>query len=217
MIEIETICVTPFMQNARVLACTRTNEAVVIDPGGEAQRIYDFIKKKGYNLKAIWLTHSHLDHIGGVKKLLELHPMQLVAHPDEAFMRSSVVTVARMYGIPDGAFENCREPDVFIKGGETLKVGEVEFQVLFTPGHSPGHVSLYCKNENLVIAGDVLFAGAIGRTDLPGGDYETLLRSVREKLFTLPGKTKVLCGHGGDTTIEQEMRTNPFFVGANER
>src|SRR5689334_9082398 len=119
MLQIETIQVTPFMQNARILHCTASNEAVLIDPGGEAPKIAEAIRARKCQLKAIWLTHSHLDHVGAVKELLALTPVQLAAHPDEKLMRATVANVAAMYGIPDGEFENCPEPDVYIKGGES--------------------------------------------------------------------------------------------------
>lgn len=213
MLEVIRMQLTPFQQNTRILACSKSSEAVIIDPGGESEILLAELKKLGLTLKQIWLTHSHLDHCGGVKSILEQHAVDLIAHPDERFMRENVVNVAAMYGIGPGIFDNCPEPNIYIKGGEELVFSEYTFKVLFTPGHSPGHVSLYCAQEGFVVAGDVLFAGSIGRTDLPGGNHEQLIQSVRDKLFTLPLNTRVLSGHGEDTTIGHEMTHNPFFNG----
>lgn len=211
MIEIIELVVTPFSQNCRILSAG--GEAVVIDPGGDAPLILEELKKRGLILREIWLTHSHLDHCGGVSRILKAHQVPLIAHPIEATMRDHVVEVASMYGAPPGMFENCPQPDVEITGGEKLKFQDAEFEALFTPGHSPGHISFYNPSGGYVIAGDVLFAGSIGRTDLPGGDHNLLLKSVREKLFVLPPETSVLSGHGPNTTIGTEMRDNPFFNG----
>jgi hydroxyacylglutathione hydrolase len=213
MLKIHTIEVTPFMQNARILACSSTQEAVIVDPGGDVKKIWKVVQDNTYKPVAIWLTHSHLDHAGGVAGIKRIASLPMYAHPNEAFMRSSICTVAGMYGVPEGIFEDCPEPEELIQGGETVSVGQSSFKTLFTPGHSPGHISFYNAQEKLVIAGDVLFAGSIGRTDLPGGDYETLINSVRKQLFALPGDTKVLPGHGPDTTISEEIRSNPFFTG----
>ena len=134
---------------------------------------------------------------------------KVYGHPVEAMMRSRVEDIAKMYGILEG-MENCPEPDVFIGGGETLKFGRFSFDVLFVPGHSPGHVCFYEKAERVLLAGDTLFAGSIGRTDLPGGDSDTLLKNIREKLLCLPDETIVMPGHGPNTTILDEKETNPF-------
>jgi hydroxyacylglutathione hydrolase len=211
MIKITEMTVSPFMQNARILHCPISNHSVLIDPGGDAPVIIDKIKSSGSDLKEIWLTHSHLDHCGAVKEILEVFPVKLLGHKEEAFMRANVESLAAMYGIPAGILSNCPEPDTYISGGEKLKVGEIIFDVLFTPGHSPGHVSFYSATEEIVVSGDVLFADSIGRTDLPGGDHDLLIKSVKEKLFTLPPATKVLSGHGGNTTIGKELKENPFF------
>ena len=213
MLEISCYAVSLFAQNSRLLVCKDSNESVLVDPGGDAELLLDAIEKSGARLKQIWLTHSHLDHCGAVSQILQKHKVDLVAHMDESFMRSNVEAVAAMYGVPEGNFFNCPEPDIFVAEGDEVKVGRYVFKVLFTPGHSPGHVSFYNQENELIIAGDVLFAGSIGRTDLPGGDYEQLIRSVREKLFTLPAQTKVMSGHGPDTTIAKEIRDNPFFNG----
>ena len=211
MLEIETVVVSPLMQNARLIKCTNYEELVLIDPGAEPERLMKIIKSSGMKLCGIWLTHSHLDHCGAVKKILDENPVKLFAHPDESFMRQNVARVSDMYGIEKGVFENCPEPDNMIKGSELLQVGEHQFQVIFTPGHSPGHLSFFNKENEVLISGDVLFSGSIGRTDLPGGDHNTLIKSVTEKLFTLPPDTKVMSGHGPDTTIGKEIKTNPFF------
>lgn len=215
MLIIHTIIVTPFMQNARILVDSETNQGVIVDPGGDSDRILTEFRKTGAVYKGIWLTHSHLDHCGGVKRIMEKLEGDLWGHPDEAMMRASVTMVAQMYGMPSDLLDDCPEPNHFISGGENIKLGNLEFNVLHTPGHSPGHLSFYCAKEKVVISGDVLFSGSIGRTDLPGGDHKTLIRIVREKLFTLPSDTKVLSGHGSDTTIGNELRTNPFFTATN--
>ncbi len=213
MLKIITVEVTPFAQNARVLVCSRTGKAAVVDPGGDVERIVGALKEEGANCDQIWLTHSHLDHCGGVADLIALTGARLVGHPDEKYMRENVVNICQMYGVPADIMKNCPEPHEYIRGGEELKVGEETLKVLFTPGHSPGHVSLYHEPTSSLIAGDTLFAGSIGRTDLPGGDHATLISSIRNVLFALPGDTKVLPGHGPDTQIDIERKSNPFLVG----
>ena len=220
MLKIETIPVTEFDQNARIVWSESSSEGVVVDPGGEPQKILGVAKALGVKLTQVWLTHSHLDHCGAVQPIVDELKIPVVAHPAEKMLRANVQSIAQMYGMPEGDLKNCPEPDLVVRGGETLRVGSHEAVVLFTPGHSPGHVSFFFKADGIVVSGDTLFAGSIGRTDLPGGDTdlpggdtETLLKSIREELFSLPPETRVLSGHGPDTTIGHEARTNPFFVG----
>lgn len=214
MLKIETIPVTEFAQNARVLWCSDTKEGVVVDPGGDIEKILAVVRRLGIKVSQVWLTHSHLDHCGGVEPLLKELKVPLVANPEERMMRSNVKSIAQMYGMSPSEWHNCPEPDIEIRGGEELKVGNSSCKVLFTPGHSPGHVSFYFAKDGVLASGDVLFAGSIGRTDLPGGDMKTLLAVIRKEIFTLPGSTKVLTGHGPDTTVEEEKSTNPFLNGA---
>jgi hydroxyacylglutathione hydrolase len=138
----------------------------------------------------------------------------LVANPEERMMRNNVKSIAQMYGMSPTEWHNCPEPTVNVRGGETLSIGNSSCAVLFTPGHSPGHVSYYFEKDGIVASGDVLFAGSIGRTDLPGGDTKTLLDAIRREIFTLPAATRVLTGHGPDTTVGEEKASNPFFTGA---
>jgi hydroxyacylglutathione hydrolase len=212
MLSISTIVVTPFMQNARILTCTDTKVTVVVDPGGEPDRIISELHSRDLSCSQIWLTHSHLDHCGGVLPLLESLGVPLVAHPAEEAMRARVRSIAQMYGLPSSEWFDCPEPSVSIRGGEILPLGDLRAQVLFTPGHSPGHVSFYFESEKVLISGDALFAGSIGRTDLPGGDHSTLIKSIREKILTLDDDVRVLSGHGDDTTVGEERRNNPFLA-----
>ena len=214
MLNVETIPVTEFGQNARILWCSETKDAVIIDPGGDADKILAGVNRLGVTVKAVWLTHSHLDHCGGVAPLLEAINVPLVANPEERMMRTNVKSIALMYGMSPDEWHNCPEPTVTIRGGETLSIGNSSCVVLFTPGHSPGHVSYYFEKERRVASGDVLFAGSIGRTDLPGGDSKTLLAAIRREIFTLPAETRVLTGHGPGTTVGEEKASNPFFTGA---
>jgi hydroxyacylglutathione hydrolase len=213
MIEVVTLEVTPFMQNARILFETGEDRAVVVDPGGESDRIIAELTKRKLRCQEIWLTHSHLDHCGGVRRLKEVTKAPLLGHPVESMMRARVVDIAAMYGLPGADLENCPEPERMITGGETLTVGSASFEVLFTPGHSPGHLCFYNRSNRLLIAGDTLFQGSIGRTDLPGGDFDVLMDTIKGILFALPPDTRVMSGHGPDTTIGEEQQTNPFVRG----
>lgn len=214
MLNVETIPVTEFGQNSRILWCSETKQGVIVDPGGDADKILAAAQRLGVTIVAVWLTHSHLDHCGGVQPILEALKVPLVAHPEERMMRNNVKSIAQMYGMSPAEWYNCPEPTVEVRGGESLSIGDSSCVVLFTPGHSPGHVSYYFERDGIVASGDVLFAGSIGRTDLPGGDTKTLLDAIRREIFTLPPATRVLTGHGPDTTVGEERASNPFFTGA---
>ncbi|MCB0318393.1 MAG: MBL fold metallo-hydrolase [Bdellovibrionales bacterium] len=211
MREYITLVVTEFQQNARIVFSEADKSAVVIDPGGDVPRILREIKSRNLNVEQIWLTHSHIDHCGGVNKLKLETGAKLFGHQEESFMREGLLSIADMYGLSRQDYENCPEPDVYISGGETLSFAGADFQVLYTPGHSPGHLCFYSVEDNTLIAGDTLFFQSIGRTDLPGGDHSTLINSIKEKIFSLPNETKVLSGHGPDTTVGFEKDNNPFL------
>jgi glyoxylase-like metal-dependent hydrolase (beta-lactamase superfamily II) len=136
---------------------------------------------------------------------------KLFGHPDEKPLRANVVGICSMFGISARGFENSPEPDTYLRGGETVSLGGHSFKVIFTPGHSTGHLAYYNEAEKVLLGGDVLFKGSIGRTDLPGGDFKTLIKSIRHLVETLPPDTRVLSGHGPDTTLGDELRTNPFL------
>ena len=212
MLEIVTLEVTPLFQNARLLLCSVTKDLVVVDPGGDSGRILEAAAKLGASISQIWLTHSHLDHCGGVASLRQSAKIKLLGHADEIDLRENVELISEMYGIPKGLMQDCPEPETYLYGGEELFCGEQKFEVLFTPGHSPGHLCFYCPEAAVLIAGDTLFAGSVGRTDLPGGDQGLLMSSIRDKILCLPDNTRVLSGHGPDTTVGRERSTNPFLV-----
>lgn len=212
-VEVRTIEVTPLQQNCRILVDAESQAAIVVDPGGDADQILTMLQSDSLTLEAIWLTHSHLDHCGGVAELLEHAPVPLYGHRLEAEYRARVESIAQMYQLPPGAMRNCPEPSHFLEGGETLSFGGVEFEVRYTPGHSPGHVVFVCPELNILLAGDTVFAGSIGRTDLPGGDHEQLLESIRREIYSLPDTVQVLPGHGPATSVGVEKKTNPFVRG----
>jgi glyoxylase-like metal-dependent hydrolase (beta-lactamase superfamily II) len=214
MLNIELFPVTDFQQNCRILWQDGTADALVIDPGGDGDRIEKFLISRKLRCAQIWLTHSHLDHCGGVSQLLRTNAsIPLFAHQLEREFRSRVEDIKDMYGIQGNSMTNCPEPTRYLEGEETLEFAGVSFTTLFTPGHSPGHICFYAPTEGLLLAGDTLFAGSIGRTDLPGGNHATLIKSIIEKILTLPDDTRVLSGHGPETRVGVERDTNPFLQG----
>ena len=212
MLEITVVPVTVFQQNCRILRCSESGEAVVVDPGGDVDRIASALERGRSRCVEIWLTHAHLDHCGGVAALKAVSGAAVRAHRADRALRCRVEDMARMFGVEGCGMENCPEPDNYIEDGERLGFGGRIFTVLFTPGHSPGGVCFYCADEGVLISGDTLFCGSVGRTDLPGGSQEALMRSIRGKLMNLPSETAVLPGHGPDSTIGAERRANPFIV-----
>ena len=216
---IEEITVTAFQQHTRILGCAETKQAICIDPGDEAERIVETLERHGLTLQAIALTHAHLDHVGGVAALKKLQPAAKInLHKGDEFMYQALPEQPSWIGIPRAqwaalgfVFETPPKVDHYWTDGEKYAVGKLEFEVRHCPGHTPGHVVLYEPSERKVFVGDVLFAGSIGRTDLPGGSMPQLLSSIKNKLLTLPDDVEVYSGHGPVTTIGEERLTNPFL------
>lgn len=202
--------VTPFQQNCTILFDEATKRGVVVDPGGDVETLQKVIAQNGLTIEAIWLTHGHLDHAGGAMELKEALGVDIVGpHEADAPLLSRIADQARNYGIKGLA--NCT-PDRYLTEGEKVSFGEHEFEVLHCPGHAPGHVVYYNHAASFAHVGDVLFAGSIGRTDLPGGDHETLIRSIKEKLLPLGDEIGFICGHGPGGRFGDERRNNPFLV-----
>lgn len=211
---IRTAAALPFFKNGYVVACEETREAVMIDPGDEVESLVAEATRDRLVVTAILLTHGHLDHITGVGRAKAAFDVPIWLHKDDLFLYDGVVEQARMFGL-----EAERQPpvDEFYAADTRLTFGNYVVDVHATPGHCPGGVCLAIARSgetprNLFV-GDTLFAGSIGRTDLPGGDLDTLLRSIRDVLFVFPDDATVHSGHGPDTTIGHERRTNPFLVG----
>ena len=196
---IEEITVTAFQQHTRIVGCEETKQAICIDPGDEAERIVESLERRGLTLQAITLTHAHLDHVGGVAALKKLKPAATInLHKGDEFMYQALPEQPSWIGIPRAqwavlgfVFEEPPPVDHYWTDGEKYSVGKLEFEVLHCPGHTPGHVVLYERSEQAVFVGDVLFAGSIGRTDLPGGSTEQLLSSIKNKLLILGDDVKV--------------------------
>ena len=216
---IEEITVTAFQQHTRIVGCEQTKQAICIDPGDEAERIIEVLQRRGLVLQAIALTHAHLDHVGAVAALKKLQPAAKInLHKGDEFMYRALPEQPSWIGIPRSqwaalgfVFETPPAVDHYWTDGERYTVGKLEFEVRHCPGHTPGHVVLYEPAERKVFVGDVLFAGSIGRTDLPGGSMQQLLNSIENKLLTLDDNVEVYSGHGPMTTIGEERLTNPFL------
>lgn len=212
MIQVQSFTFNPFAENTYVLWDDESLEAAIIDPGcyepEEQEQLQQFIEKKGLTPTLLLNTHCHIDHVLGnwfVKKVWNL-PLQIHQLDDQVLR--AVPTYAPMYGF--SRFQPT-EADAWLTEGQELQLGKEVLKVLFVPGHAPGHVVFWQPEQKFCINGDCLFNGSIGRTDLPGGDHDTLLSSIRQKLFTLPEETKIYCGHGPATTIGHEKKHNPFF------
>jgi len=203
---------SPFSENTYVLY-DETKEAIIIDPGcyeqHERDELEDFISNEGLKPVRLILTHAHLDHIFGNKFVFDKYGLLPEMHKGELPVLQSAVIVAAKYGVP---MEASPEPKIFLTEGDKITFGNSVLDSFFTPGHSPASLSFYCEKDGFVIAGDTLFNGSIGRTDLPGGDMKTLLTSIRTQLLTLPDNTIVYSGHGPATSVKVERVMNPFLM-----
>ena len=209
MLEIIPLILGPVATNAYLVGETNSHSAVVVDPAWDGELIVGEARRRAWDIEQIWLTHAHFDHIGGIAGVVKsLEPKPKIAlHPADLPLYS-VQGGAPLFGMRIGATP---EPTVRLKHGQNLQFGEHSFEVRHCPGHTPGHVVFYCAAEKVMFCGDVIFWGSIGRTDLPGGDYDTLIRSILTQILTLPNETRLLSGHGGETSIGVERRDNPFL------
>ena len=197
--------------NCSILGDETTGEAVVIDPGDEVERVKEVLARHNLNAKYIVATHAHIDHVGGIEKLQRATGASVLMHSDDLPLYQNLAMQAAWLGIqPPGSVD----VDQFLKEGDVLRWGSLALEVLHTPGHSPGSLSLHLPGEHRrVFSGDTLFQGSIGRTDLWGGDYQQILRSIRNRLLEFPDQTPVFPGHGEPTTIGKERESNPFLQG----
>ena len=211
MLKIKSFEFSPIQENTYILY-NEVNDCIIIDPGcyfdDEKDEMLQYIDKMALRPRMLLNTHCHLDHVFGNKFIAEKFGLTLHIHENEKPVLTFAPASGLMYNLP---FDNYSGDLIFLKEHEKIKLGEDELDILLTPGHSPGSLSFYSKKDQFVVSGDALFYRSIGRTDLPLGDHETLIKSIREKLFSLPGETKVYSGHGPVTTIGEEKEENPFF------
>lgn len=201
--------VTPFQQNATVLWCEETRKAAVSDPGGDLPLILRVLEREGLKLEKILVTHGHIDHAGAVADLADEFGVPIEGPQiEDKFWIDGMPEQSRMFGFP-----NVRSftPDRWLAQGDTVTVGKQTLEVIHCPGHTPGHVCFYHAPSKLAIVGDVLFQGSIGRTDFPKGDYDTLIRSIRERLLPLGDEVEFVAGHGPMSNFGEERRYNPFI------
>lgn len=213
MLHVETFTFLPqaFAENTYVLS-DDSGECVVVDPGcytaTEQAALCNYIDEKGLQMKAVWLTHAHIDHVFGLQMLKEKYGMPILCHEKEMFNVERGAQHASLFGF---SMEPVPVPDVWIEEGEKVKFGTTEMEVLFTPGHSPGHVSFYHAESAQLFSGDVIFRDSFGRVDLPGGSLEVLRNTILNTILKLPGATKIYAGHMGPTTVDRESSSNPML------
>jgi glyoxylase-like metal-dependent hydrolase (beta-lactamase superfamily II) len=211
MLYLKSFCFNPFQENTYVVYDDK-GEAFIIDPGNytssENEELKNFISSKNLKPSRLLLTHAHIDHILGARFVYDTYRLLPEVNRNDLPFIDRMVESGKTYGIP---CEACPQPEKYINDGDKIMLGEYQLDCIFTPGHSPGSISFYNAQNKILISGDVLFYGSIGRTDLPMGNHEALLNSIRQKLFTLPPEVKVYSGHGPATSIGFEKENNPFF------
>ena len=212
MLKIEVFVFSPIQENTYLLY-NEHNECIIIDPGcyfpDERERLETFIETRGLVPKILLNTHCHLDHVFGNKFIAEKYKLTLHLHPLEKNMLLMAPSSGLMFDLP---FDNYQGEFIFLNEGDTIKLGPDVLEIIHVPGHSPGSICFFSRKQNFIIGGDVLFSGSIGRTDLPGGDFNTLITNIRHKIFALPDNVTVYSGHGPTTTIGIEKKSNPFVV-----
>jgi glyoxylase-like metal-dependent hydrolase (beta-lactamase superfamily II) len=206
---IESFAVGPLQCNCTILGDEETHEAIVIDPGDEITRIHRRLTALGLTVKQILITHGHIDHVGGALKLKRLTGAPILLNQNDLELLAIMEEQASWVGVPT---PEVAQPDASLKDGLIVGLTSYPAQVIHTPGHTQGSVCVHFAPLNLLFAGDTLFAGSIGRTDLPGGDYPQIMRSIHSKLLVLPEETRVIAGHGPATTIGEERESNPFLA-----
>ncbi|MEM6711271.1 MAG: MBL fold metallo-hydrolase [Pseudomonadota bacterium] len=209
-LDIVVIPVTAFQQNASLLICKATRKAALVDPGGEAEKLISAVDGANVTLEQVLLTHGHIDHVGGAADVAAHFGVPIVGpERSDAPLIEGIASQATMFGMPDVKVPSI---DRWLEGGDTISVGELSFDVLYTPGHAPGHVIFVNHAHRFIVMGDVLFAGSVGRTDLPGSDHATLMRSIFQTVLPLGDEYQFLPGHGQASTLGHERQTNPFLA-----
>lgn len=215
MTQVHFFVFSPFSENTYVLY-DETKECIIIDPGcytpEERKQLSDFIAANDLTPVRLINTHCHLDHVFGNRYVAETYKLALEIHEGELPVLESVPVVSQMYGIPNVQQSPDPDPNKYIKEGDIIQFGNSQLKVFFTPGHSPASVSFYSEQDHFIIGGDVLFQGSIGRTDLPGGNFDTLMQSIFDHFLTLPDNTIVYSGHGNPTNVGTERLRNPFIL-----
>jgi hydroxyacylglutathione hydrolase len=205
---VERVIVGPFQENCYVIGDEDSGTGALIDPGDEAPRIALTVERIGLSISQIIVTHAHIDHVGAIAPLTDEFLCPVLMHGEAEAMLQTAPQQAMMMGM---RFGKVPKVDRRIADDKVLEVGNLRLRSLYTPGHAPGHLAFYAEEQEVVFSGDALFAGSVGRTDLPGGSMEVLMTSISERLLTLPDATRVLSGHGPETTIGRERMTNPFL------
>ena len=199
--------VTLFQQNASIIYCSNTNKCAIVDPGGDLEILLEIAKNNNLIPEKILLTHGHIDHAGGATELSEILKVEIHGpHIEDKFLLDELQKQGEMFGLPS---KDCK-PDVWLDEGDIVELGDEKLDVYFCPGHTPGHIIFYNEANKLALVGDVLFNGSIGRTDLPGGNHDQLINSVKDKLWPLGKEIEFIPGHGPISTFEAERLSNPF-------
>ena len=202
--------VTLFEQNASIIFCDETKKCAIVDPGGDIEILLNIAKEKELSPEKILLTHGHIDHAGGATEISEILNVEIHGpHVDDKFLLDGLQKQGEMFGLQS---KNCN-PDKWLDEGDIVTVGNEKLDVYFCPGHTPGHIIFFNKKGNLALVGDVLFNGSIGRTDLPGGNPNELMESIKQKILPLPDNTTIYSGHGPKTILGDEKKKNPFITG----